>query len=212
MIGKIWKKSKLNSEKIHLFHIFSQFSSVVSKSFHYSTCLSSIFSKTFHYVLPYFPKHFTIFFHILPIFSLFSSLFSKSFHYSTYLFSIFSKSFHNSTYLSSIFSSYQKQALTVMISPLCTNCHDITVILLNVALNTINLTLYLQRHIPTYLSIYIFIRIIDFIQFLLVIFLSWWVSNFHNVFVNKGLGLWCLMPHSTILQLYHGSLYIKEIS
>jgi hypothetical protein len=27
-----------------------------------------------------------------------------------------------------------------MISPLCTNCHDITVILLNVELNTINLT------------------------------------------------------------------------
>jgi hypothetical protein len=39
-----------------------------------------------------------------------------------------------------------------MISPLCTNCHDITVILLNMALNTINLTLYLQRYIPTYLS------------------------------------------------------------
>jgi hypothetical protein len=55
-----------------------------------------------------------------------------------------------------------------------------TVILLNVALNTINLIFYLQRHIPTYLSIYIFTRIIDFIQFLLVIFLSWWVSNFHN--------------------------------
>jgi hypothetical protein len=34
-----------------------------------------------------------------------------------------------------MFSSYQKQALTVMISPLCTNGHDITVILLNVALN-----------------------------------------------------------------------------
>jgi hypothetical protein len=27
-----------------------------------------------------------------------------------------------------MFSSYQKQALTVMISPLCTNGHDITVI------------------------------------------------------------------------------------
>jgi hypothetical protein len=38
-----------------------------------------------------------------------------------------------------MFSSYQKQALTVMISALCTNCHDIAVILLNVALNTINL-------------------------------------------------------------------------
>jgi hypothetical protein len=71
-----------------------------------------------------------------------------------------------------MFSSYQKQALTVMISPLCTNGHDITAILLNVALNTSNLTLYLQRHIPTYLSIYIFIRIIDFIHFFLVIFLS----------------------------------------
>jgi hypothetical protein len=47
----------------------------------------------------------------------------------------------------------KKQALTVMISPLCTNCHDITVILLNVALNTINLIFYLQRHIPTYLFI-----------------------------------------------------------
>jgi predicted HNH restriction endonuclease len=38
-----------------------------------------------------------------------------------------------------------------MISPLCTNCHDITVILFNVALNTINLIFYLQRHIPTIL-------------------------------------------------------------
>jgi hypothetical protein len=56
-----------------------------------------------------------------------------------------------------------------MISPLCTNCHDIAVILLNVALNIIHLTLYLQRHIPTYLYIYMFIRIIDIIQFLLVI-------------------------------------------
>ena len=45
------------------------------------------------------------------------------------------------------------------------NCHDVTVILLNVALNTINLIFYLQRHIPAYLYIYIFMRIIDFIQF-----------------------------------------------
>ena len=106
--------------------------------------------------------------------------------YFSSIFSIFFISFHNFLpyfpyhftiqlvflpYFSK-FSSYQKQALTVMISPLCTNDHDITVILLNVALNTNNLTLYLQRHIPTYLSIYIFIRIVDFIQFLLVIFLS----------------------------------------
>ena len=51
-----------------------------------------------------------------------------------------------------MFSSYQKQALTIMISPLCTNCHDITEILLNVALNTITLTLYLQRYLSTFLS------------------------------------------------------------
>jgi hypothetical protein len=50
--------------------------------------------------------------------------------------------------------------------------HDTTVILLNVTLNTTNLTLYLQGYIPTYLYICIFIRIIDFIQFLIVIFLS----------------------------------------
>jgi hypothetical protein len=52
-----------------------------------------------------------------------------------------------------------------LISPLCTACHDISVILLNVDLNTINLTLHLQRHIPTFLSIYIFIRIIDYTPF-----------------------------------------------
>jgi hypothetical protein len=79
-----------------------------------------------------------------------------------------------------MFASYQKQALAVMISPLCTNGHDI--ILLNVVLNTINLTLYLQRHIPTYLSIYIFIRIIDFIKFLLVNFYidEFQVSSFQD--------------------------------
>jgi hypothetical protein len=60
--------------------------------------------------------------------------------------------------------------LTVMISPLCTNCHDVTVILLNVALNTINLIFNLQRHIPTYLYIYIFMRIIDFIHFICWLF------------------------------------------
>jgi hypothetical protein len=74
---------------------------------------------------------------------------------------LLSISYHSSTYFSSIFS----EVLTVMISPLCTNCHDITVILLNVALNTNSLTLYLQRHIPTYLSINIFMRIIDFFNF-----------------------------------------------
>ena len=83
-------------------------------------------------------------------------------------------------------SSYQKQALTVMISPLCTNCHDITVILFNVALNTINLIFYLQRHIPTYLYIYIFMRIIDFIQFFASYFpilMSFKCQKCHNVFL-----------------------------
>jgi hypothetical protein len=60
-----------------------------------------------------------------------SSIFSISFHISTCLSSMLSISYHSSTYFSSIFS----EVLTVMISPLCTNCHDITVILLNVALN-----------------------------------------------------------------------------
>jgi hypothetical protein len=126
------------------------------------------------------------FFHIFQIISLFSSIFSLSFHYFLLYFRnlftirfIYLPYFPNHFTLQLIFlpyfpmfSSYQKQVLTALISPLCTNCHDITVILLNVALNTINLTLYLQRHIPTYLYIYIFIRIIDFIQFLLVNFLT----------------------------------------
>ena len=33
-----------NTEIFHVFHIFSQFSSVFSKTFHYSTWVSSIFS------------------------------------------------------------------------------------------------------------------------------------------------------------------------
>jgi hypothetical protein len=61
-IGTIWKKGKLNSEKIwlhvfqtfqiishfnllffHIFYTISQFFSVFLIFFHYSTCLSSIF-------------------------------------------------------------------------------------------------------------------------------------------------------------------------
>jgi hypothetical protein len=39
-----------------------------------------------------------------------------------------------------------------MISPLCTNCHNITVILLNVELNTINLIfIYKDIYLPTYI-------------------------------------------------------------
>jgi hypothetical protein len=72
MICIIWKKIKLNSEKIgktiffSIFHIFSLF--------------SSVFSKSFHYLLPYFPYHFTIFFHIVHIFSLFNLPFFDIFH------------------------------------------------------------------------------------------------------------------------------------
>jgi hypothetical protein len=42
----------------------------------------------------------------------------------------------------------------------------------------------------------------------------YFLLDFPNVFmsVNKGLGWWCLMPYSTILLLFHGSFYIKEIS
>jgi hypothetical protein len=98
---------------------------------------SSIFSLSFHYFLLYFPNLFTIRLTYLPYFPN---------HFTIQL--VFLPYFP-------MFSSYQKQALIVMISPLCTNGHDITVILLNVALNTISLTLYLQRHIPTYLSTFL---------------------------------------------------------
>jgi hypothetical protein len=93
--------------------------------------------------LPYFPYHFTIQPIFLPLILCFKIL-------------LWFKFILNNTHCSknilcspaiwkeywAMFSSYQKQALTVMISPLCTNCHDITVILLNVALSTINLALY----------------------------------------------------------------------
>jgi hypothetical protein len=162
------------------YHYSTYFSSIFSISFHYSIYFSSIFSISFLNFLLYFPNPFTIRLYFLPYFhiiSLFSSIFSLSFHYFRLYFpNIFTNRVTYLPYFPNhftiqivllpyfpMFSSYQKQALTVMISPLCANCHDIVVILLNVALNTINITLYLQRHIPTYLSIYIFIRIIDFI-------------------------------------------------
>jgi hypothetical protein len=94
---------------------------MLSISYHYSTYFSSIFSLSFHYFLLYFPNLFTIFFCIFQIIS----LFNLSFHY-------FLLYFRNYFTIQLIFlpyfpmcSSYQKQALTVMISPLYTNCHDI---------------------------------------------------------------------------------------
>ena len=51
-----------NTEIFHVFHIFSQFSSVFSKTFHYSTWVSSIFSLSFHNFLLYFPN---LIFHII---------------------------------------------------------------------------------------------------------------------------------------------------
>jgi hypothetical protein len=99
---------------------------------------SSIFSLSFHYFLLYFPNLFTIRLTCLPYFSN---------HFTIQL--IFLPYFP-------IFSSYQKQVLTVMISPLCTNCHDIAVILLNVAFNTINRTfIYKDTYLPTYLSTFL---------------------------------------------------------
>jgi hypothetical protein len=59
MIVKIWKKSKMNRDKIYStffsliisisFHYSTYFSSILSISYHYSTCLSSIFSTSFYY-------------------------------------------------------------------------------------------------------------------------------------------------------------------
>jgi hypothetical protein len=76
---KIWKIQKkivkqFNLLFFHIFHIFSQFPSVFSKSFHYSTSLSSIISI-------YMNLGFSIYF--------------ISFHYSTCLSSIFFTSVHN---------------------------------------------------------------------------------------------------------------------
>jgi hypothetical protein len=68
---------------------------------------SSIFPLSFRYFLLYFPNLFTIRLTYLPYFRN---------HFTIQL--IFPPYF-------SMFSSYQKQALTVMISPLCTNGHDI---------------------------------------------------------------------------------------
>jgi hypothetical protein len=169
------------------FHYSTYFSSAFSKSFHFSIYFFSIFSISFHNFCLYFPNHFTIQLIFFPYFPYHFTFQLAFFPCCPYLITIrltfllyFPNRFTIRIFLPyfPMFSSYQKQTLTVMISPLCTNWHDIAVILLNVALNTINLTLYL--HIPTYLYIYIFIRIIDFCQFFLVIFLSWWVSNFHN--------------------------------
>jgi hypothetical protein len=72
---------------------------------------------------------------------------------------IFSLSFHYSTYFFSIFS------ISFHIFPYFP--YHFTIF-------------FCVSHIPTYLYIYIFMQIINFIQLLLVIFLSWWVSNFHN--------------------------------
>ena len=174
------------------FHNSTYFSSIFSKSFHNSTYFSttssifftyfsSIYFLSFHNFLLYFPNHFTIQLICLPYFPYhftFQHAFLTCCPYPITIRLTFLPYFPNHFTLQLIFlpyfqtlSSYQKQVLTIMLSPLCTNGHDITVILLNVALNTINLTLILQRYISICLSIYIFIRIIDFIKFLLVIFL-----------------------------------------
>jgi hypothetical protein len=102
--------------------------------------------------LPYFPYHFTIFVCVFQIFSLFNLLFVPYFPYHFTFYPYFLK--------------------------------------LNYAGNIIEWVVWVSEQEmksnseklkwPTYLYIYIFMRIINFIQFLLVIFLSWWVSNFHN--------------------------------
>jgi hypothetical protein len=61
-----------------IFHIFSQFSSVFSKSFHYSTFLSSIFSISFH-ISTYPSAIFYLTFHNYPYF--FPSIFFISVYF-----------------------------------------------------------------------------------------------------------------------------------
>ena len=58
-----------NTEIFHVFHIFSQFSTVFSKTFHYSTWVSSIFSLSFHNFLLYFPNLITVQLGFVPYFS-----------------------------------------------------------------------------------------------------------------------------------------------
>jgi hypothetical protein len=95
---------------------------------------------------------------------------------------MFSKSFHYWTYLSSIFSNVFQLSETSITS------YDISSMYKRPWYNCNIVECGIKHHQPnplftktyTYLSIYISIRIIDCIQFLLVIFLSWWVSNFHN--------------------------------
>jgi hypothetical protein len=131
----------------------------------------------------------TIFFHIFHIISLFNLLFIHIFHiFSQFLlyfpnFSLFNLGFFHIFPLSELCKWVSKKRRKVSwivkrfwkyrgkvswISPLCTNCHDVNVILLNMALNTINQIFYLQRHIPTYLSIYIFYENYRFYSIMLV--------------------------------------------
>jgi hypothetical protein len=88
----------------HIFHIFSQFSSVFSISYHYSTWVCSLFFISFHNST-WVSSIFFISFHYS---TYLSSIFSRLFHISTYFSSVFSKSFHYSTY----FSSFLTHSLT----------------------------------------------------------------------------------------------------
>ena len=173
---------------------------MLSISYPYSTYFLPYFP--YHFTiqptfLPYFSFLFTMFFcifqifslldlpffHIFQIFSLFSSVFSKSFHYSTYLSSIFSKSFHYSTCLSSIFFK------VFQLSETSINSYDISVMYKLPWYNCNIVECGIKHHKPnplftktyTYLPIYLHCyQNYRFYSILLVIFLSRWVSNFHN--------------------------------
>jgi magnesium-transporting ATPase (P-type) len=85
--------------------------------------------------------------------------------------------------------------------------HHIAEILLKVVLNTITITISLHQFLVVYnypftekKSIISSFYICNILTQLLCIIRIWLAD------VRLGLGLWCLMPLSTIFQLYHGNL------
>jgi hypothetical protein len=111
MIWTIWKKSKLNSEKIWKICKKGNANSdkiwiICKKGKLKSEKICKIWRKGFNVLFSHnFPYHFTIFFCIFHIFSLFNLLFFHNFHIFSLFnlpFSIFCISFHFSTCLSCI--------------------------------------------------------------------------------------------------------------
>ena len=88
-----------------------------------------------------------------------------------------------------------------------TDCHDIAEILLKVALNTITLALFMTYFL-THQAYKGQVSFCHHIYSVLHCRLSHW-------YYNKGAGLWCLMPLSTIFHLYNKKcrvLYITMVT